>query len=61
MFGFLVRCGLVIGIGVSGTVSTTGLGTSGDALVLLGLGILRTGLVGGETGWARSFIPTKAW
>ena len=61
MFGLLARCGLVTGVGESGTVSTTGLGTSGDALVLVGPGTLRTGLAGGETGLARSFIPTKAW
>ena len=61
MFGLLVRCGLVTGIGESGTVSTTGLGTSGDALVLRGPGTLRAGLAGGEIGRTLSFIPTKAW
>ena len=61
MFGFLIRCDLVIGIGESGTVLTTALGTSGDALELLGPGTLRTGLAGGEIGWTLSFIPTKAW
>ena len=61
MFSLLIRCNLVIGIGESGTVLTTGLGTSGDALELLGPGTLRTGLAGGEVGWTLSFIPTKAW
>ena len=61
VFGLLIRCDLVIGIDESGTVLTTGLGTSGDALELLGPGTLRTGLVGGEIGWTLSFIPTKAW
>ena len=59
--GLLVRCGLVAGVGESGIVLTAGLGTSGDALVLVGPGTLRTGLAGGETGRARSLIPTKAW
>ena len=61
MFGLLALCGLVTGVGDVGTVSTTGLVTSGDALELVGPGTLRTGLAGGETGWTRSFNPTKAW
>ena len=50
MFGLLIRCDLVTGIGESGTALTTGLGISGDTLGLLGSGTLRTGLVGGEIG-----------
>ena len=61
MLGRRVLCGLVTGVGEPGTALTTGVGTSGEALVLVGPGTLRTGLAGGETGWTRSFNPTKAW
>ena len=61
MLGLLVLCGLVTGAGEAGTVLTTGVGISGEALVLVGPGTLCTGLAGWKTGWTRSFIPTKAW
>ena len=61
VLGLLVLCGLVTGAGEAGTVLTTGVGISGEALVLVGPGTLCTGLAGWETGRTRSFIPTKAW
>ena len=47
----LVLCGLVTGAGEAGTVLTTGVGISGEALVLVGPGTLCTGLAGWEAGW----------
>ena len=51
MLGRLVLCGLVIGAGEAGTGLTTGVGISGEALVLVGPGTLFTGLAGWEAGW----------
>ena len=48
VLGLLVLCGLVTGAGEAGTVSTTGVGILGEALVLVGLVTLCTGLVGWE-------------
>ena len=48
MLGLLVLCGLVTGAGEAGTVLTTGVGILGEALVLVGLVTLCTGLVGWE-------------
>ena len=50
VLGLLVLCGLVTGAGESGTVSTTGVGVLGEALVLVGLVTLCTGLAGWEAG-----------
>ena len=48
VLGLLVLCGLVTGAGEAGTASTTGVGVLGEALVLVGLVTLCTGLVGWE-------------
>ena len=50
MLGLLVLCGLVTGAGEAGTVLTTGVGILGEALVLVGLVTLCTGLTGWEAG-----------
>ena len=50
MLGLLVLCGLVTGAGEAGVVLATGVGLSGEALVLAGLVTLCTGLAGWEAG-----------
>ena len=50
VLALLVLCGLVIGAGEAGTLLTTGVGVSGEALVLVGPGTLCTGLAGREAG-----------
>ena len=48
MFGLLALCGLVTGAGEAGTVLTTGVCISGEALVLVGPGTL--------AGWADPLV-----
>ena len=52
VLGLLVLCGLVTGAGVAGTVGTAGKGVVvGEALLLVGLVTLCTGLAGWGAGW----------
>ena len=50
VLGLLVLCDLVTGAGEAGTVVTAGGGVVGEALVLVGVVLLCTGLVGWEAG-----------
>ena len=50
VLGLLVLCGLVTGAGEAGALVTVGGGVVGEALVLVGLVMLGTGLAGWEVG-----------